>query len=333
MSSTAVSAKLLSVVMSVYNDARFVEPAVRSLLDQSLPPDEVLIADDGSTDGSGDILERLAAQDARIRLFRRSNHGIVDSVNFLLGHAQGRYIARMDGDDVSLPERFAREVAFLETHPNVGAVSCQLIEIDEQDRVIDASFRHPTDAAAIAASFAATLPLCNPGSMFRRALLDQLGGYRRAYRYCEDYDFYLRMSRLADLANLDERLLLYRRSAQQVSVQFNSEQVYGSAVAWVAHGAVLAGGADPTEGLDRLPPLERVAEIFPSPVQQRQLLDLLTSRWRWSEAALFGPEFTTMRQYLAAGGRMDGAWRTVARLLRMGHPVRAAQLAGTLIRN
>src|SRR5690349_12551287 len=115
--------------MSVYNDARFLPHAVESILAQSFEDFEFLVIDDGSTDASGAYLCGLT--DGRVRLIRNpSNLGLTRSLNVGLGAARGTFVARMDADDVALPQRLARQVQFLRTHPKVGIVGCSRTLID-----------------------------------------------------------------------------------------------------------------------------------------------------------------------------------------------------------
>ena len=108
----------ISVVMSVYNNAPYLAHAIESILTQTLTDFEFLIVNDGSTDGSGDIIDRLAAEDARIKPMHQANAGLIVSLNRMIKEARAPLIARMDGDDVALPERFERQVAFLDAnHP------------------------------------------------------------------------------------------------------------------------------------------------------------------------------------------------------------------------
>src|SRR5246127_2844835 len=106
----------ISVVMAVYNSAAVVAEAVDSVLNQTFRDFEFIIIDDGSTDSSGDILRQYAQRDARIRLYAQENCGLIASLNRGCKLAQGRYIARMDADDISLPARFEKQFRFLEEH-------------------------------------------------------------------------------------------------------------------------------------------------------------------------------------------------------------------------
>src|SRR6476661_6105481 len=120
----------VSVLMPVYNAGRYVAEAVESILGQTYADFEFLIVDDGSTDRSRAILERYAARDPRIRLVSRPNTGYAAALNELLGLARGELVARMDADDVALPERLLRQVNYLRAHPEVVCVGTAVHLID-----------------------------------------------------------------------------------------------------------------------------------------------------------------------------------------------------------
>ena len=114
----------VSVVMPVYNAEGFVEAAARSILDQTFTDLELIAVDDGSTDGSGAILDRLAAADPRLRIVRRPNTGVTGALNDGLAAARAPLIARMDADDVSAPTRLEKQLAYLDAHPDIGLLGC-----------------------------------------------------------------------------------------------------------------------------------------------------------------------------------------------------------------
>ena len=117
--------------MPVYNAAHYVAGAVESILGQTFREFEFVIVDDGSIDGSTQILKRFAERDSRIRLIRRENRGLVASLNEGIEAARGEFIARMDADDIALPERLARQLESLRCNHDVVAVGTQVQRIDE----------------------------------------------------------------------------------------------------------------------------------------------------------------------------------------------------------
>src|SRR5262245_14197402 len=113
----------ISVLMPIYNAGRFLPAAVESVLAQTFADFELIAIDDGSRDGSSEVLAQLAARDPRIRVFAQENRGIVATLNRALELARAPLVARMDADDLSRPDRFAKQIAFLRQHPEVAAVS------------------------------------------------------------------------------------------------------------------------------------------------------------------------------------------------------------------
>ena len=126
----------ISVVMSVYNGARYLHPAVESILEQDFADFEFIIVDDGSTDGSGAILLEFAEKDARIRLIQRENRGLVASLNEAIALARAPLIARMDCDDIAMPDRFTRQIEYLADHPEIAIVGSHIHEIDEDGAIV-----------------------------------------------------------------------------------------------------------------------------------------------------------------------------------------------------
>ena len=215
----------ISVVMPLYNVARYVEEAVESVRRQTLPDFELICVDDGSTDGTGEILEELARDDGRIRVIRQANAGLAAALNRGCAAATGEFIARMDGDDVCVGERFARQVAFLDQHPEVVCVGTRLWYIDPAGTYWGEG-EHPTRHAEIDAKLLAGWggAIQHPTAMIRRGAFERVGGYSDRYpRFCEDLDLFLRLAEVGRLANLPEKLLLYRIHPQSTTVRHHKE--------------------------------------------------------------------------------------------------------------
>ena len=124
---------LCSVVMPTYNDSRHLAAAIESILDQTFRDFEFIIIDDCSTDKTPEILEQYRCQDTRIRIVRNAeNLGVARSLNKAIALTQSPFIARMDGDDLSLPTRLEKQIAYMQAHPEVGVLGTQNIFIDEQ---------------------------------------------------------------------------------------------------------------------------------------------------------------------------------------------------------
>ena len=207
---------MVSVVMSVHNGARFLDAAITSIATQKLQDLELLIVDDGSTDGSAAIAEGHARADARIRLLASPSRGLAAALNAGLAAAGGRYVARMDADDIAYTERLARQVAYLDSHPSVLALGTARRLIAPDGRALKI-VRPPTAPAAVRAALARGNCLAHPTVMLRRDAVLRVGGYRQAFVPAEDYDLWLRLAAHGDLANLAEVCLDYRVHAGQAS--------------------------------------------------------------------------------------------------------------------
>ena len=234
--------------MPVYNARRFLTEAVESVLGQTLGDFELLIVDDGSTDGSTEVLRRLAGRDRRIRLVVRENRGLIASLNEMIGMAGGDLIARMDADDVSLPGRFAAQVEYLDAHPEVICLGGSERWIDEVGHPLLVN-RRPTDDAAIQEqALSGICPMCHPTVMMRREAVLGVGGYDPTMHNAEDLDLWLRMGEVGRLANLEEVVLDYRLHGQSETHK-NEEVVRAQARAAVDRSCE-------RRGLDRrCPPL------------------------------------------------------------------------------
>jgi glycosyltransferase involved in cell wall biosynthesis len=199
--------------MPVYNGERFLREAVDSILNQSFGDFEFLILDGGSTDGSPAILQDYAARDPRIRLTVRPGMGLTASLNEMLDQARGEFIARMDADDVSLPERLERQVQHLRGHPECVLVGSVALVIDPEGDPISVWFTKSTHESLDAQNLDSKLleaSLCHPSVMMRREVVLDLGKYDPSCQIAEDLDLWLRLAERGRLANLPEPLLKYR---------------------------------------------------------------------------------------------------------------------------
>lgn len=323
------SVPTISVAMSVYNGERFLAAAIESVLGQTFEDFEFLILDDGSRDATRSIIAHYAARDSRIRPICRENRGLITSLNELLANARAPLIARMDADDICLPRRFERQVAFLAAHPDVGVLGTWTEDIDEAEAPYPLNApEHPVDHEGFLAAIEAGAPLlCHPAVMYRRDLVRSVGGYHRAFRHCEDLDLWLRLAGLTHIANLPERLLRYRHYGEQVSSRHATVQQIGAAVSRLAYAERKAGRPDPTVGLNELPAVDDLDRLFGRPGVAREVRAFVAPSLLYSRAALGGDGFDILCRFVREGGLCEGLWRTVARLVLFGYPGRALSLA------
>ena len=215
-------APAISVVIPVYNAARYLRCALASVQKQTFVDFEIVAVDDGSTDTSNAILKEYSCRDARIRVLSRSNTGIVGALNDGLAVARGEFIARMDADDTCLPERFEKQLAYLLAHPACVCVGSAFLYVDAKGSHLKECIRasdHPTIEEELLSGNGGII--IHPASMFRRAAIEQIGGYREKAQWIEDLDLYLRLSRVGELANLSETLFHYRFHEESVNFSRN----------------------------------------------------------------------------------------------------------------
>lgn len=209
---------VLSVILPVFNAKQFVEHAVVSILQQSYSNFELIIIDDGSFDGTTDILKRLSSQNARIVLFVRENRGLVASLNEGIRMAQGEFIARMDADDFALPQRFADQIAYL--HRTGYDLCGTAVQCFGKSELV---WRYPSTPAEVEVQLLFDSPYAHPSTMCKASLYKTLG-YRNVFAGAEDYDLWQRAWQLgAKGANLPEVLLRYRVHDAQIS---NAQKVH-----------------------------------------------------------------------------------------------------------
>jgi len=218
---------LITVLMPVHNGELFLTAAIESILHQSYSHWELLVLDDGSTDRSLEISEAIAAADPRVRVVPGEKSGIVRTLNAGLERARGSFVARMDADDVSLPRRFERQLAFLRAHPEVVATGTHALLVDSDGDPICPWFVQLVDHEAIERRLLSGEgggTIVHPTVMFRKQHLDAVAGYRIEYECAEDLDLFLRLSERGRLANLPEVLLRYRQHLRSVGVTRRAQE-------------------------------------------------------------------------------------------------------------
>jgi len=227
-----MTARLVSVVMSVYNGAPWVGAAVESLLVQTLTDLEVIVIDDGSTDATPDVLASL--RDPRLRVERRTRQGLTLALNRALALARAPLLARLDADDLALPERLARQREFLQAHPEVGLLGTGAREVDPAGREV-AIVRPPVDDATIRRTLIRANPFVHSSVVMRRALLERVGGYDPSFPVAQDYDLWMRLARVTRLANLGEPLVIRRLAAGRVTAVRDDDRLRAEArIRWRA---------------------------------------------------------------------------------------------------
>lgn len=207
---------LVSVVLPVYNGGAYLWESIQSILSQTYDNFELIIIDDGSTDGSASNIEKF--QDARIRFQRQANKGLPATLNVAIAMSHGEYVARQDADDVSHPTRLEKQVAFLGSNPDCGMVGTWS-EILEEERNTARAHRHLTGGPALAFGLLFNSYFVHSSVMLRRSVLSAVGLYCvERSRQPEDYELWSRILRNSSFkfANIPEQLVYYREVAQSI---------------------------------------------------------------------------------------------------------------------
>ncbi len=207
----------ISVVMSTYNDAKYLESSIKSILSQTLIDFEFIIIDDGSTDMTWDILQKSRKEDPRIRLVRHDKSmKLAKSLNEGIRISRGRYIARMDSDDIAQPTRLQRESDFLDENKDVFLVGCGIEKIDEDGKPFGI-YMPPITTDQIEESLEISNCMVHPSVMFRK---NSRIYYRENFWGVQDYDFFLRLKDSGlKMWNIGEILLKYRVSAKHTDLR------------------------------------------------------------------------------------------------------------------
>jgi glycosyltransferase involved in cell wall biosynthesis len=239
--------------MAVHNGARYLRAAIDSMLTQTLDDLELIVVDDASSDESPDICGYCAQRDSRVVVLTNTKRqGLTRSLNLALGVARGKYLARMDADDVSLPRRLERQVDFLDSHADVGLVGSFYSEIDAGGEVRVPVVSFPVEPIVVAWRMAFENPLPHPPIVARRALLDDAGGYDPRWATAQDFDLFTRLSDITKLANCQEVLFHWRRHAASVSTMLNEEQRSNALAISGAYTSRLLGRAVPQDLIELL---------------------------------------------------------------------------------
>jgi glycosyltransferase involved in cell wall biosynthesis len=288
-----VRAPRVTVLMPVHDAAGFIGQALDSVRAQSLGDFECLVVDDGSTDGSAAIASGTG--DPRVEVIRQAHLGMTRALNEGLARARGEYVARLDADDWSAPERLAWQTAFLDAHAKVTLVSTGIVLVDEAGRRLR-KYLYPTSHDALARELRQGInPMPHSSIMFRREIVMKAGGYNEVFRISQDYDLYLRLLDRDEhrLAGIPEPLTYLRWTPNSLSHR-GLEQRKEHLLARVAVEVRRTLGVDPTRGND--------AGAFLA----------MFDAWYWASREVRYARATQLRRraVVAFGGerRLDGAW-------------------------
>lgn len=205
----------VSILMPVYNAEKYLIEAIDSILNQTFRDWELIIINDGSTDRSRELLSQIA--DNRVIIVdNETNLGLINTLNKGINLCKGEYIARMDADDISTPERIEKQVQFMDSHPHHIMCGTNALVIDNSGKVTG-KIRNLTNNQLLQINFLFSNPFIHPSMMIRRDILKN-NPYDKQYKHIEDYELWCRIALLGEVANLEEDLLLYRWHDSNISV-------------------------------------------------------------------------------------------------------------------
>ena len=251
---------LVTVIMSVYNVEKYIGEAIESILTQTFSDFEFIIVDDGSTDCTPALVRTFAERDSRIRAIPLSrNLGTGAARNVGIAAARGAYITWMDGDDVSLPERLEKQLAFLRANPDIGVVGTCAIKVD-QDLTPYGVWDAPEKHAHIAYYLLLGRPVLCSSLMIRRDILNAVGGFEETGKRGNDIELVSRLICRARFYNLPENLYMYRRNDSQT---FSAQKAKRDYAELMARLLTRLWGEAPQASLDRFLWLKRREKLGP----------------------------------------------------------------------
>lgn len=207
----------VTVLMSCYNASRYLSEAVESILAQSYQDYEFIIVNDGSTDGTLEMVRGYAAKDSRIRILDKANTGLADSLNAGMRMARGEWIARLDADDVALPDRLAAQMAYVGSHPGTVLLGSGFIEIDGTGKALR-TYRYPASRQKYMRRIQRTGCFAPHSScLYHKATVERLGGFNPRFHRSQDADLWFRLSLVGEVAALPQPLVKIRKHGNNIS--------------------------------------------------------------------------------------------------------------------
>lgn len=230
----------VSVVLPVWNGERYLKQAIESILAQIFEDFELIIIDDGSTDGSAGIIQSFLG-DPRVRCHKQANKGLVQALNKGIELSKGSFIARIDADDYAKPERLALQVKVLTENPGVAVIGSAIQLVDQNGNRLKEVIYGKTANARMSEA----CELAHAAVMFKKDIILLVGGYREAFRHAEDYDLWLRVSEVAEIRNLAETLTAVRELPSGITKSHGAAQNFRASLARIAHRRRMRGATDP----------------------------------------------------------------------------------------
>lgn len=299
----------VSVLIPVFNTAEFVLEALQSIAFQTFTDLELIVIDDGSHDNSNALLVEFAAREPRMTLIARENRGLIATRNELLSMARGEFVAWMDSDDVSTPERLALQLAAFATSPNLVCVGGFAQCMDPQGEYLNIE-RYPLSHEEIVAEQRGGGGFRFATALMKRSAAIRVGSFREPFRIGEDFDFLLRLGELGELGNVPDVIYLYRQHISSVCAQMRPQ--------WYAYRDTIIALAQERRdhGQDRLQRGAQLNIVVPEGVDDRNSVP--TTYAIWSRCALDNGNRRLAIRYAVSAIRAEPTvmtgWASLARV-------------------
>jgi glycosyltransferase involved in cell wall biosynthesis len=232
--SRLMTTPVVTVLTSCYNGTDFLSEAIDSILMQTFTDFEFILIDDGSTDDTLEIIRSYAAKDSRVVVIEKEHTGLTDSLNFGVNIARGKWVARLDADDMSTSDRLRKQVSYMKAHPNTVLVGCGCFEVDGAGHILKQHFypRHHKQLCRRLERNQAFFP--HSASMFDRQKAGSIGGYNRRLVRSQDWDLWLRLCEMGQIACLLQPLVKLRRHSKGIS-----HDKHGTTQIAMGHAAII----------------------------------------------------------------------------------------------
>ncbi len=282
--------------MSCYNASRYLREAMESVLTQTYRDYEFIVVNDGSTDDTAKISQEYAAKDERIVLVDKENTGLADSLNTGMRIARGEWIARQDADDIAMPDRLAKQVAYVASHPSTVLLGTGFVEINGAGK-IQRTYRYPARTKKYLRQIMRTGRFAPHSScLYHKATVERLGGFNLRFLRSQDADLWFRLSLAGEIAALPEPLVKIRKHSDGISNDDSGKMqaLYGLA-ARTCHFLRVQGASDPSAESDE--EWNRFIEWLGIKAEEHGLFRRRHDRERLKE------------QYLSTTNKILAAWR------------------------
>ena len=207
---------LVSVIMPIYKAEKYLSEALDSIFNQSFQNFEIIIVSDDTDEETMKILQYYSKNEPRLRIFHQKRKGLIESRNMCFEIARGEYLAIMDSDDISMSDRFQKQIDFFRQNPESGIVGSWIVQIDTKGNKIR-DIRYPITKNGIVFHMLFHNCLANSSVMLKKEISLKIGKYQQEMAYAEDYDYWSRAILLTEISNIPEPLVLYRIHQQNVS--------------------------------------------------------------------------------------------------------------------